>query len=239
MTNSTSLPALTGEQLLPLLVADKLRHQQHDYDHPLRLAPLPPCPLCQSDVTKQTFTLGMGDLDERVLTCEPCGHRMTYSLRVAEQLQGQAQRLAVQEEEQPVAAEATEATELTFFTRVMEIFYLSDNREDLIWHVTDGRVHLSVNVSDIFAWGGADAEEITPKALPVLEKAWEDAKAIGQEFLMAPLYAARVRGERPQGAAYPSTAAAQALFDACGPEREVGLGNPRPVPTPVDAEGGR
>ncbi|MFF0009637.1 hypothetical protein ACFYQT_40285 [Streptomyces tibetensis] len=134
---------------------------------------------------------------------------------------------------------ATEATDLAFFTRVMEVFYLSDNRDDLIWHVTDGQVHLGVNVSDIFAWGGADSEAITPEMLPVLEEAWRDSKAIDQEFLMAPLYAARVRGERPQGAAYPATAAAQALFDACGPEREVGLGNPKPVPAAVDAEAGR
>lgn len=128
-----------------------------------------------------------------------------------------------------------ESTDLAFFTRVMEVFYLSDNRDDLIWHVTDGRVHLSANVSDIFAWGGADAEPITPETLPVLEQAWKDAKAIDQEFLMALLYAARVRGARPQGAAYPETAAAQALFNACGPEREVGLGNPKPVPMAVDA----
>ena len=135
---------------------------------------------------------------------------------------------------------ATEATDdMAFFTRVMLIFYMADVREDLIWHVTDGRVHLAVNVSDIFAWGGADSEGITPATLPVLEKAWEDTRAIGQEFLLAPLYAARMRGMRPQGAAYPETVAAQGLFNACGPEREVGLGNPRPVPAPVDVEAGR
>lgn len=41
------------------------------------------------------------------------------------------------------------------------------------------------------------------------------------------LFAARVRGMRPQGAAYtfypPET---WPLFDACGPEREIGFGNP-------------
>jgi hypothetical protein len=50
---------------------------------------------------------------------------------------------------------------------------------------------------------------------------------------LAELYAARIRKMRPQGAAYPERAATQALFDACGPERAIGFGNPRRPPDPT------
>jgi hypothetical protein len=104
---------------------------------------------------------------------------------------------------------------------------------------SDGQqIHAAVNVSDVFAWGCADAEDVTPETLPLLEQACLDLRAIGRSEVVytADLYAARVRGMRPQGAAYPKErAATQALFDACGPEREIGLGNPRKPPVPEDA----
>jgi hypothetical protein len=126
--------------------------------------------------------------------------------------------------------------DVPFLTRVLRIFYLADVREDLLWSVTEeNKISLSVNVSDIFAWGAADAEEITPETLSVLEKAFADASGAGLAYVTAPLYAARIRGMRPQGAAYPATLAGQVLFNACGPERPIGLGNPKPVPVAVDA----
>lgn len=41
------------------------------------------------------------------------------------------------------------------------------------------------------------------------------------------LYSCRIEGMRPQGAVYRhNKKELWPLFDACGPEREVGLGNP-------------
>lgn len=124
-----------------------------------------------------------------------------------------------------------------FLVRVLEIFSMShaDAYGDLFWRVDDAEVRLYANVSDVFAWGGSDAEEITPDMLPALEQAFADLKAVGGEEFTAELYAARQRGQRPQGAAYPSGThgawrQVSALYDACGPERELGLGNPKAAP---------
>ena len=128
-------------------------------------------------------------------------------------------------------------TEYAFLVRVLELFSLShaDTYGDLFWRVDDGRVRLFANVSDVFAWGGSDCEDITPETLPALEQAYADLKAVGAEEFTAELYAARQRGMRPQGAAYPSDAheswrKVSALYNACGPVRELGLGNPKAPP---------
>ncbi|MER6492651.1 hypothetical protein [Streptomyces griseorubiginosus] len=126
-------------------------------------------------------------------------------------------------------------TETPFVTRVLEIFAAADAHGELLWHIADGQPQFSANVSDVFAWGGADCEPITPETLPVLEQALADLRAIGAEDFVADLYAARLRQMRPQGAAYPSGThkawrEVSALYDACGPERELGLGNPKPAP---------
>ncbi|MEU5772659.1 hypothetical protein ABZ819_05055 [Streptomyces venezuelae] len=132
--------------------------------------------------------------------------------------------------------------QLAFITRVMEIFSLShaDAYDELFWRVDDGQLRLYANVSDVFAWGGADAEEITPEALPALEGALADLQPLGAVFLVPTLYAARQRRCRPQGAAYPDPAdpswrETSALLDACGPARETGLGNPHTVPAHREA----
>ncbi|MEU8968107.1 hypothetical protein AB0D11_02330 [Streptomyces monashensis] len=135
--------------------------------------------------------------------------------------------------------------ELAFVTRVLELFSLSHADlydGGLFWRVDDGKLSLYANVSDVFAWGGADAEPITPDTLPALEKAFTDLKAIDADLYTAELYAARQRGERPQGAAYPDDKhqawrQISALFDACGPERPLGLGNPKAAPAHVARPG--
>lgn len=124
-----------------------------------------------------------------------------------------------------------------FITRVMEIFSLShaDTYGDLFWRVDDGELTLYANVSDVFMWGGSDVEEITRETLPELEQAYADLKAVGGESFTAELYAARRRKMRPQGAAYPGKAdeagpAVAALYNACGPERAIDMGNPQEPP---------
>lgn len=125
----------------------------------------------------------------------------------------------------------------SLITRVLEIFSLShaDAYGDLFWRVDEGKVSLYANVSDVFAWGGSDCEPITVETLPELERAYADLKEVGGEEFTAELFAARRRQMRPQGAAYPGKAdsagaAVAALYNACGPEREIGLGNPKGIP---------
>lgn len=150
-----------------------------------------------------------------------------------------ARRLGLQSSGQQAAA--ADGEETRFLTRVLELFSLShaDAYGDLFWRVENGTVHLSVNVSDVSAWGGADTEPITPEALPALEQAYIDLKALNAEHFTAELYAARQRRERPQGAAYPDERdqgwrEVSALLDACGPERQLGLGNPKAAPAHRD-----
>lgn len=121
-----------------------------------------------------------------------------------------------------------------FAANVLALFAMADIRDELGWTVTPDDIELWANVSDVFAWGGGDAEDIIPERLPILEQAFTDLKAVGATECLAELYAARVRGMRPRGAAYPRKAAAQALFDACGPERPLGLLNPKRPPQPEE-----
>jgi hypothetical protein len=126
--------------------------------------------------------------------------------------------------------------EVDFTRQVLDLFAKADVHGDLLWHIDKaGAIRFSANVSDVFWWGCADAEDITPDRLPALQQAYDDLKTINAEHHLANLYAARARSMRPQGAAYPDEAAAQALFDACGPERAVELGNPKRPPQPITA----
>ncbi len=131
--------------------------------------------------------------------------------------------------------------DLAFVARVLAVFDQYDQRDDLYWRCGakwgGGEYHspasFFVNCSDVFYWGCADGEEITPDNIAMLEQAMADCEAVDKvagTCSAAWLFAARVRQMRPQGASYPGEAALWALFDACGPERAVGLGNPRPHP---------
>lgn len=78
--------------------------------------------------------------------------------------------------------------------------------------------------SDLFAWALADLEKVTPEDFPEFKKALEDAGGDDGPLL----YCCRKRGMRPQGAFYNHFDKENwPLFDACGPERETGIGNPK------------
>ena len=86
-----------------------------------------------------------------------------------------------------------------------------------------------VNTSDVLFWGASDGEELNAETLPVFKTCVEDCMAIddvlgGVEATM--LFACRINKCRPQGASYPENRDLWSLFDACGPEREIGFGNP-------------
>jgi hypothetical protein len=128
------------------------------------------------------------------------------------------------------------ATSAAYVRRVLDLFAQADIRDELLWFVDGHQVVFHANVSDVFEWGCADAEPITPDRLPDLERSYADLAAVGALECLAELYAARLRGMRPQGAAYPSKAGVCGLFDACGPEREIGILNPRRHPRPKEQQ---
>lgn len=71
--------------------------------------------------------------------------------------------------------------------------------EDLMWGED---LDVAVNVSDLFHWGCADAENITEENLPVLKQAISDVEEICSRSVgnyATVLFAARARNLRPQG----------------------------------------
>lgn len=111
-----------------------------------------------------------------------------------------------------------------YILAILDIVAKGENQRDLWWR-TDGKyapVRFFIHCNDVFAWGTADAEDITPERLPVLRQAYRESKHQG-----GVLYVARIRKMRPQGAYYTYINKNEwHLFDACGPEREVGGVNP-------------
>jgi hypothetical protein len=112
--------------------------------------------------------------------------------------------------------------DLKFITEVLAIW--EKDVIDLYWRSGKDRVRFYVNCNDVFAWACADAVEITPENVHLLKKSLEDTKG---DACAGDLFCARVYEMRPQGACYSYyPKELWPLFDACGPEREVGFGNP-------------
>jgi hypothetical protein len=120
--------------------------------------------------------------------------------------------------------------DLDFIMRVLRVFSDADDADYLWWKAAGEGVEFFVMCNDVFAWGTADAEPITPENIGELEQAYRDAgKACGDKWGTngALLFVARQRKMRPQGAYYKSLEEAERpLFDACGPYRPAGFGNP-------------
>ena len=133
--------------------------------------------------------------------------------------------------------------DMDFVERVLRVFEEYDAHDELYWRTGkrygggefNKPASFFVNCNDVFCWGSADLEEVTPENIDVLEQSYADAKAAcecGHIYGAAMLFCARVRKMRPQGAAYPKDhPELWPLLDACGPERAVGMGNPRPHPS--------
>lgn len=126
-------------------------------------------------------------------------------------------------------------TELEFIRHVLRVTAQYETHDQIWWH-EDGKFFVKCN--DLFVWACADCEPLTPENLANFEKAHVDASAAGDVDWGPSLFCARVRKERPQGAAYPKgddKAGIRALLNACGPERAIDLNNPKPVPARVAA----
>jgi hypothetical protein len=108
--------------------------------------------------------------------------------------------------------------------RVLGLFAMfpNDCTDMLTWR-TDGEyapITFMANCSDEFAWACADTETIEPRDLDALERAFADVRAVECPAFWAPvLFAARKRGMRLIKA--PSEERLRALFEACGPVRDV------------------
>lgn len=120
-----------------------------------------------------------------------------------------------------------------FILRVLQAFDRADSYDSLFWKArVDEPIRFFANCSDLFYWATADAEEILPEDLPLLEQTLEELIEIDERHLLAELFCARKRGMRPQGACYRGmygfrNPEVRTLFDACGPERETDLWNPK------------
>lgn len=101
---------------------------------------------------------------------------------------------------------------------------------DVYWRCDDEYAPITfwINCNDLMAWGSSDGEDLTIENLSVLRQSIDDIETIDKVgFIYGPsLFVCRMRKQRPQGAAYPKEESLWPLFDACGPERKVELGNP-------------
>jgi hypothetical protein len=115
-----------------------------------------------------------------------------------------------------------------FVMKLCQIFNGFDGPScDCLWWRTDdpyAPVTFFINCHDALWWATADCDELTPAALPLLEQAVTDLKALHPQgdYSEAPLlFCCRKRQMRPQRPCYEYIPAVRhPLFDACGPPRE-------------------
>jgi hypothetical protein len=107
MNEASELPRLTGDALLEWMVAGERRNRaRRSGPDGQDLPPYPACTVCHTPVDSQDITLGMADVDDRVVTNKPCGHRVAFNLNAAKQKVARVQAIVDQEERQ--AAEPPE-----------------------------------------------------------------------------------------------------------------------------------
>lgn len=106
------------------------------------------------------------------------------------------------------------------------LIFISENdiQEEIYWN---SKLEFFIPCNDIFFWGGSDAEDLMISDLPLLKRSIDD---ISEFSVYGPiLFCARKRKERPQDALYQRLRRKDwPLFDAAGPVRELGFGNPGP-----------
>ena len=141
-----------------------------------------------------------------------------------------------------MSGRALETTSDDFVRKVLHLTIDYDIQDSVCWSRRDGDLVPFVICNDLFYWGCADGQDITPENISELKKAMDDCDAIPSEefknlenlrksvtniFYGEWLFCARMRKMRPQGAQY-SILPKEIwhLFDECGPERKTGFGNP-------------
>lgn len=115
-----------------------------------------------------------------------------------------------------------------FILNILRLYDKYDDHDELRWHFNAEQLTFYVNCNDLFVWGCADAEEITPEDLPALEQAFHDCVTADDccSHYGPWLFVARKIKMRPQTCILKKMPdAIRPLFEACGPLREVGFGN--------------
>lgn len=106
--------------------------------------------------------------------------------------------------------------------KIFNGFFGPDTSE--LWWRTDGEyapVTLLINCNDLFYWGMADCETITPEDIPDLKQAVADITFEGEYHHAHLLWVCRKRQQRPQTAYYKHfNDHEKTLFDACGTEED-------------------
>jgi hypothetical protein len=118
---------------------------------------------------------------------------------------------------------------IEIFLEVAKLVAKYDIQEGIFWH---DDLTVFALCDDTFWWATSDCEKIGSKEdVKLFEESVIDCNRVSEAAFIGPqLYAARKRGSRPQGAAYPKHPALIALFDMCGPKRELNLDNPKDTP---------
>lgn len=102
--------------------------------------------------------------------------------------------------------------------------------DDFFASTRDGEVRVVLNCNDFFAWACSDCEPLEVADVPAYVQAHADCNAAKEYTGVSHgsnLWVCRKRGMRPQGACYKSIPKElRPLFDAAGPPRVAGLGNP-------------
>lgn len=120
-------------------------------------------------------------------------------------------------------------TEYDFVLHVLAFIDEEDLRDVIRWNINGEHIAFVVICNDLTDWGCADAQVINEENFAILKQSVAECNVIDPalgSIVGCELFVCRVRGTRPQGAAYPGDRKLWALFDACGPERAIGVGNP-------------
>lgn len=103
---------------------------------------------------------------------------------------------------------------------------LTEANDEFCGFYRNGKIRIFINTNDIFYWATSDLDFVEELDLPLLRQSVEDCKAAGDVGWGDILFAARKRGMRPQTCVMKSMSEeVRKLFEACGPERELGLDN--------------
>lgn len=117
--------------------------------------------------------------------------------------------------------------------RLLDVIWQFDIEECLFYRVDNGEPSFYIMCNDVFDWGTADLEEVTPHDIHKLVKAIDDVHVVINDSPTtgALLYCARQRKMRPQGAYYAlMSSEVWPLFNEAGPARELNMVNPKPQP---------
>jgi hypothetical protein len=122
-----------------------------------------------------------------------------------------------------------------FILEVLQLtaMFPNDLCSELMWRCDREYAPITffINCSDLFYWGCADGETVTKENIHILRESIKDLAPYALNRQDASLlFCCRVRKMRPQGAFYKYfEKEVWHLFDAAGPEREIGNENaPKP-----------